>query len=217
MDGIHDMGGMHGFGRVHVEPNELTFHASWERRIVGMVYQVVGRGWTNVDAFRHAIERIEPVRYLSVGYYGRWLAALETVLVEAGILVPGEVDRRLRGRRRKVAARDTPPAPRYPDNALGVIRTIPEPPRFAVGDGVRARNLHPVGHTRLPGYVRGKHGVVACVRPACVLPDTHAHGLGEKPEHVYSVRFSATELWGPDAEEHASVHVDLFESYLERP
>ena len=86
MNGIHDMGGMHGFGPVVVEPNEPVFHAEWEKRVLGMTYMIVGFGWTNIDAFRHAIERIDPVNYLSVGYYGRWLASLERLTVEVGLL-----------------------------------------------------------------------------------------------------------------------------------
>ena len=215
MDGIHDMGGMQGFGAVEVEADEPVFHAAWEARVLGMVFQVIGRGWSNIDAFRHGIERIAPVRYLTAGYYGRWLEALETVLVEAGVLEAGEVDRRLRRRRRPTGRVAEPPSPRYPDATLGVVRSIPAPPRFAVGDEVRPRNRHPAGHTRLPGYVRGKHGVVTRVHPACVLPDTHAHGRGENPQYVYSVRFAPAELWGANAERHAAVHVDLFEDYLE--
>jgi nitrile hydratase len=84
-----------------------------------------------------------------------------------------------------------------------------------VGESVRARNLHPAGHTRLPRYVRGRRGVIHRVRPACIFPDTHAHGRGENPQHLYSVRFEASELWGDAAEPGAAVHLDLFEPYLE--
>jgi len=204
------MGGMHGFGSVPVEPNEPLFHAPWERRVLGMVFQVVGAGWSNVDAFRHAIERLEPATYLGVGYYGRWLRALETILVEAGLLGRGELEARLAGARAGAAPSTTP---RYGGFA-GVLRPIDSPPRFTVGDHVVARNVHPPGHTRLPRYVRGKRGVVHRVHPACVFPDTHAHGLGEDSQHVYNVRFAALELWGPDAEPGSAVHLDLFEQYL---
>ena len=213
VDGIHDMGGMHGFGRVPVEVNEPLFHAPWESRVLGMVFQVVGAGWSNVDTFRHAIERLEPATYLGVGYYGRWLRALETLLVEAGLLERGELEARVAGAPSRAGA--TPPAgPRYGGFA-GVVRSIDAPPRFAVGDQVVATNVHPPGHTRLPRYVRGKRGVVHRVHPACIFPDTHGHGLGEDPQHVYGVRFTALELWGPDAEPGSAVHLDLFERYLE--
>ena len=212
VNGIHDMGGMHGFGPVPVEVNEPLFHAPWESRVLGMAFQVVAAGWSNIDAFRHAIERLEPATYLSVGYYGRWLRALETILVEADVLEPGELDARLAGAPARAGA-IPPAAPRH--GAFGgVLRPIDSTPRFSVGDQVVARNVHPPGHTRLPRYVRGKRGVVRRVHPACVFPDTHAHGLGEHPQYVYGVRFGAVELWGADAEPGSTVHLDLFEEYL---
>ena len=212
MDGVHDMGGMHGFGRVAVEAHEPVFHAPWQRRVLGMVYQIVGFGWTNIDAFRHGIERMDPVAYLSAGYYGRWLASLETVLVDAGLLARGEVEARLEGSTAAAArgAADRPPRP-----SSGFVRQVDASPRHAEGAAVRARNVHPAGHTRLPRYVRGKRGVVERVHPAFVFPDANAHGAGERPQYLYTVRFEAAELWGPDAEAGATVHVDLFEPYLE--
>lgn len=212
MDGLHDMGGMHGFGRVAVEPAEPVFHAPWERRVLGMVYQVVGFGWATIDGFRHGIERMPPVAYLTAAYYGRWLAALETVLADAGILARDAVDARLAGREAP------PPGPLpagLPQQTDGFVRTVEAAPRFVPGDAVRARNVHPRGHTRLPRYVRGRRGIVARRLPACVYPDTNAHGLGEQPQHLYTVRFDGAELWGPDAEPGVVVHVDLFEPYLE--
>ena len=207
------MGGMHGFGRVPVEPNEPLFHAPWESRVLGMVFQVVGGGWSNIDAFRHAIERLAPVMYLQAGYYGRWLRALETLLVEAGLLGRGEVDERLAGTPAREPAASAPHSGAF----VGVVRPVESPPRFAVGDRVLARNVHPAGHTRLPRYARGRQGVVHRVHPACVFPDTHAHGRGENPQYVYGVRFPARELWGTDAEEGSAVYLDLFDQYLEPP
>jgi nitrile hydratase beta subunit len=216
VNGIHDMGGMHGFGPVTVERDEPVFHAPWEGRVLGTVFQVVGRGWGNIDSFRHAIERLDPVTYLSVGYYGRWLRAVETLLVDAGVLRTGEVEARLAGSRDTSSAGTvTAPPPSAPNALFGVVRTVEAPPRFAVGQTIRARNLQPAGHTRLPAYVRAKRGTVDRVHPACVFPDTHAHGRGERPQYVYSVRFAGDELWGADAEPGASVNIDLFEEYLE--
>ena len=189
MDGIHDLGGMHGFGSVVVERDEPVFHAAWEGRVFALASLALAGGLANVDAFRHAIERLSPVEYLTAGYYGRWLAALESLAAA-------------RGARLRPAARTA-------------RRDAPRLPRFAAGEAVVARNVHPAGHTRLPRYVRGRRGVVARVHPAWVFPDTNAHDRGENPQHVYSVRFAATELWGDDADPAASVHVDLFESYLE--
>ncbi len=212
MNGIHDMGGMHGFGRVVVEPNETVFHAEWEKRALGMAYQVVGLGWVSVDAFRHGIERIDPVTYLTVGYYGRWLAALERLLVEVGVLTTGDVDARMAGRPTPI-----PPAmPATPSGpSLGFVREIQRAPRFHVGDAVRPRVTSPAGHTRLPRYVAGRRGVVHRLQPSCVFPDTNARGQGESPQYLYNVRFDATELWGPDTEAGVALHIDLFEPYLE--
>ena len=189
MDGIHDLGGMHGFGAVVVERDERVFHAAWEGRVFALVGLALAGGLANVDAFRHAIERLSPVEYLTAGYYGRWLAALERLVAERGAL-----------------PRTAPRSAR---------RDATGSPRFAAGDAVIARNVHPAGHTRLPRYVRGRRGVVARVHPVWVFPDTNAHDRGEHPQHVYAVRFAATELWGDDADRAASVYVDLFESYLE--
>ena len=212
MNGIHDLGGMHGFGRVDVEPDEPVFHARWERRALGMVYQVVGFGWATLDAFRHGIERMDPVADLSVGYYGRWLAALERVLVERGVLAPGDVEARSAGR--PVAAPAAVPAvPEAPTS--GFVREVDRPPQFRPGDAVRARAVSPREHTRLPRYVAGRRGVVHRLQPPCVFPDTNAHGRGENPQHLYNVRFAAAELWGDAAEPGTSVHIDLFEPYLE--
>jgi nitrile hydratase len=187
-----------------------------------------GQVLTNVDAFRQTIERLDPAFYLTAGYYGRWLAALAQLLVEAGLLAPEELAEPLWGvctARSPVLGREGPAStqqsarPSATENdsgaAVGVIRTVEARPRFAVGQAVRARNIHPRGHTRLPRYARGRRGVVDRVHPACVFPDTHAHGLGENPQYVYSVRFAASELWGEDAEPGTNVRLDLFENYLE--
>lgn len=211
MNGIHDMGGMHGFGPVVVEPNEPVFHAAWEKRVLGMVYIMVGVGWANVDAFRHAIERIDPVTYLSTGYYGRWLASLERICTEAGLLAPGDVERRLAGEAVAVSAPLTSPE----RAGRGVVRELARAPRFKVGDPVRPRVASPAGHTRLPRYVAGRVGQVHRLQPACIFPDSHARGDGENPQHLYNVRFAASELWGSDAEPGMTLHIDLFEPYLE--
>jgi nitrile hydratase len=147
-------------------------------------------GLANTDAFRHAIERLDPVTYLTAGYYGRWLGALE--------LLAQEDD---------PAVRPTDPAAR---------REVDREPVFVVGDRVRAGRLPVSGHTRLPRYARGQVGTVAIVHPAFVFPDTNAHGRGERPQYVYSVGFSATALWGETAEAATQVNVDLFEDYLEK-
>jgi nitrile hydratase subunit beta len=212
VNGIHDLGGMHGFGRIDVEPDEPVFHARWEQRVLGMVFQVVGFGWATIDAFRHGIERMDPAAYLTAGYYGRWLASLEQLFVERGVLAAGDIEARITGRPVAVPAT----APAAPEAvASGFVRELDRAPRFQPGDAVRARVVSPRGHTRLPRYVAGRRGTVHHLQPPCVFPDSNAHGLGENPQHLYNVRFAAAELWGDSAEPGTSVHIDLFEPYLE--
>jgi nitrile hydratase len=215
MNGIHDLGGMHGFGRVVVERDEPVFHAPWEGRVFAMAAFALAAGVANGDAFRHAIERMDPVAYLTAGYYGRWLAALERLLLERGVLSADEIAARTRGRGRRPRRAPARAVALAPPARLGARRRLVVAPRFAVGAPVRARNLNPAGHTRLPRYVRGKRGTVVQVTGGWVFPDTHAHGLGEDPQHVYCVRFEAPELWGDAAEPGTAVHVDLFERYLD--
>jgi nitrile hydratase len=195
VNGIHDMGGMHGFGRVEAEPDEPVFHARWESRVCGLVSCAIGFGWIPIDVFRRGIERMDPERYLRATYYERWLVSLECVLAEAGVLAPGYR-----------------PPPRT--SPAGFERAAAAPPRFRVGDAVRTTARASGRHTRLPGYAGEKRGVVAHARRAYVFPDTNAHGAGEQPQHLYTVRFAARELWGERAEPRVSVCVDLFEPYL---
>ena len=201
------MGGMEGFGTV--VKDEVVFHAPWERRTFGLVASTRVEA-SNTDEFRHAIERLDPALYLSAGYYGRWLAALEVRLVDRGIVASDEVDARASAAARPSAV----PAIGLPTESPtgGPQRTIESPARFAVGAAVRVRDVHPHGHTRLPRYVRGRVGTVRVVHPAFVFPDTLAHGRGEQPQYVYAVAFSAHELWGEG--DHV-VHVDVWETYLE--
>ena len=212
MNGIHDMGGMHGFGPVVVEEDEPVFHAPWEGRIFGLRALARRQGMTVLDAGRHAVERIDPADYLTLGYYGRWLRSFETELVRYGWMGAGELEARLAG-----DPFDPAPVPPLPAEVDMTARRARESePRFVVGQRVRTRNHQVPGHTRLPAYARARHGVVAIVHPGeWVLPDTNAHGLGENPEVLYVVRFTGYELWGEQAEPGTSVHLDLFESYLE--
>jgi nitrile hydratase len=172
---------------------------------------------TNLDAFRHALERMHPVDYLVDGYYGRWLHAAESLLVDSSIIAANAVEARARAIRGEQVAQPEWPEPNRPDyapTAAGSLRQIDAQAKYQPGDPVRARDIHPVGHTRLTRYVRGRSGVVERIQPAALLPDTHAHFEGENAQHVYSVRFTSDELWGPDAEAF-TLNIDLFETYLE--
>ncbi len=221
MDGIHDFGGMHGFGPIEREADEPAFHERWEAAVFAMLMAAGRAGATgNADRFRHAIERIDPVAYLSHGYYGRWLGGLETLLIEAGIIEQSDLSARARslGARsdariaaRPAAAPDRVPAAARADNR----RALDNPPRFATGDPVRTSTAVKPGHTRLPRYARGKCGRVVCCHDGWVYPDSHAHGDGEQPNHLYTVAFTGTELWGADADPNLRVQLDLFEPYLE--
>ena len=217
MNGVHDMGGMHGFGPVEPEPDEPVFHADWERRAFAMTLAMGATGEWNLDASRFAREDWAPADYLARTYYEMWLAGLERLLAERALVTPEEV-----------AAGHAIEAPRdlertlAADGAAKMLRSggptnrEPQAPAmFGEGDRVRTRNLNPPTHTRLPRYVRGHVGTVVLVHGAHVYPDVHATGGGEDPQWLYTVRFDGRDLWGPDADPTVSVSFDAFEPYLE--
>ena len=218
MNGIHDLGGMHGFGPVEREEHEPLFHAAWEARVLA-IRDVVRRqrGYYTIDASRYGIERMPPAEYLRASYYERWLASVEYNLTLQGLLTPDELEARVAFLQHHPGAdppraQPIPPPPRVPDAPQG---PPPVAPRFAVGDAVVTRNVHPVGHTRLPRYARGKRGVIDRRYGAHTFPDTNAHGLGAQPQPLYNVRFEARELWGDSAEPRQTVALDLWDSYLD--
>jgi nitrile hydratase len=219
MDGIADMGGTEGWGRTHPPGrDEPVFGEPWQGRAFALTLLSTPVAGRNVDAFRHALERLDRSAYFDDGYYGRWLNAVELMLTDSAILAPAAIDaraRNLRGERVDEPPIPEPAKPDYAPTAEGSLRTVDAAPAFATGERVRAKDMSPAGHTRLPGYVRGHTGVVALIQPAAVLPDTNAHFQGENPQYVYSVRFDSHELWGADAEPFA-LTVELFESYLEK-
>jgi nitrile hydratase subunit beta len=208
MDGIHDLGGMCGFGSVSVERDEPVFHERWEARAFGLnaLGIVVLRAY-NTDEYRHAVERMDPAHYLAASYYERVLTGVATLLVEKGVLTHAELEARA-GARFPLAC---PAAPR----AGQVARNGAPRPRFAVGDHVVVRDRRPAGHTRAPRYVRGKRGVVVHVAPPFSFPDSAAHGLGVRTEPTYHVEFDARDLWADAAGRNETVVVDLWETYLE--
>ena len=221
MDGrLADMGGTRGWGPVRrPRRDEPVFAEPWQGRAFALALLSVRVAGQNIDAFRHALERLDRVAYLDDGYFGRWLNASELLLTDSAILAPGAIDARARNLRGEDVEEPAIPEPARPDYAPagpGSLRTVDVAPLFAVGERVRARDMSPPGHTRLPGYVRGHTGVVERIQPAAVLPDTNAHFLGENAQHVYSVRFDSRELWGAGAEPFW-LTVEMFESYLEAP
>jgi len=217
MNGLHDMGGMQGFGPIDPEPNEPVFHDDWERRVFALASAIGPVGnWTS-DADRFATEAVPGDEYLSTTYYEKWFTALCKLTVETGLISKGEL------------ATGKPDGPStsadailkadrvedYVQSVRSHEREAQTPARFAVGQPVTARNMNPHGHTRLPRYVRGHPGVIAAVYGCHVFPDTNAHGEGEQPQWLYSVCFSAAELWGKPHPAQTDIFIDLWEPYLE--
>jgi len=222
MDGIHDMGGMHGFGAVEREADEPVFHADWEGRALGLLLQAAdGMGFVD-DHLRSRIERTPPADYLRLSYYQLWIRALETLMVERGVASAAEIAERV------AATSEGGRAPGGSDVTLDAVEAMvaggastkrPEveiAPGYAVGDRVRVRNDHPFHHTRAPRYTRGRLGEVVIDHGVFVFPDTNSEEQGEAPRHCYAVRFSARELWGAEASPHDSLCVDFWEPYLEK-
>jgi nitrile hydratase len=216
MNGVHDLGGMHGMGPIRHEKNEPVFHAVWEGRMYAMNRALGAWHKWNLDAWRHDIELLPPPDYLRMSYYEKWLAAMENRVMKYGLVTRQEMETG------KPAPTSTKATPAFTVTmASAITRGIPSNreasvvPLFAVGQRVRAKNMHPTGHTRLPRYARGKTGLIVRDHGVYSFPDTNAEFRGEKRQHVYSVRFTARELWGPAAPARDTVHLDLWDDYLE--
>jgi nitrile hydratase beta subunit len=211
VNGIHDMGGMHGMGPIPYEKNEPVFHAPWEARSFALSLAVDVPG-----PFRHQLELIPPAEYLRMSYYERWITGLIELMVKHGIVTRAEVETgRPLSNSPKADVLTAAEVPTMIAQGFPASRNVPVSPKFQIGQRVRARNINPVGHTRLPRYARGKLGTIDRDHGVFVFPDTRAHKLGDKPQHVYSVRFAARELWGEQAAPRDSVYIDLWDDYLE--
>jgi nitrile hydratase subunit beta len=202
MDGVHDLGGKQGFGRVRAEAN-YVFNAKWQPRANALYSLGVKLGLINMDEYRHAIERMDPRHYLGANYYERSLTGFMTLCVEKGVVTREELERLAGGS-----------IPLSLPSAEGRHNAMPRE-SFQIGDKVRVKNEFVSGHVRMPGYVRGKVGVVVDISPAYPFPDAHAHNLQAQDEPTYDVQFRTEELW-PQAADPALVHVGVFESYLEK-
>jgi nitrile hydratase len=210
MNGVHDMGGMHGMGPVVIEKNEPVFHEAWEGRALALrLASTFHRRW-DTNMYRYAIERMPPAAYHAASYYERALFGFETLLVEQKLVTAKELETG-RAEGKAGVAGTLPPA-----GVDALLRTRNRarldnnvPPRF------RARNIHPIGHTRLPRYARGRRGVIDRDYGVFVFPDTRAMSRDPKPQHLYGVRFAARELWGPAASARDSVYMSLWDDHLD--
>lgn len=217
MNGVHDMGGMDGFGKVEPEPNEPMFHADWEARVLAMVRAMGAAGAFNIDTSRFYRETLPPHVYLASSYYKKWFLGLEEMLIDKGYLTREEV----------AAGHAMQPAKALKHGKFDLAnvervmvrgkfdRPAPAPAKFEIGDRVRAKNIHPTSHTRLPRYVRGHVGAIELNHGCHVFPDTAAMERGENPQWLYTVVFEGRELWGPDGDPTTTVSIDAFEPYLD--
>ena len=218
MDCAHDMGGAKGFGPVVHEPNEPVFHGDWERRAFALTVAMARPGGWNIDMSRFARENRPPEDYLSKSYFQIWLAGLETLMIERGLVTREEIEAGKVLSPPKPGVKPITPTEVTPAIRRGgpTEREAKQPAMFAVGETVRMKDIHPVTHTRLPQYVRGHLGTIELNHGCHVFPDTNSLGKGEDPQWLYTVRFDGPELWGKDADPTLSVSVDAWESSLER-
>ena len=217
MDNIHDMSGMDGFGKVEPEPNEPVFHYRWEGRVMAMSRAMgVFRAW-NIDTSRYFVELLSPSVYLTSSYYEKWFLRNVRLLTERGLIDADEVaaGHALRPGKSLTRGRFTLADVERVTRRGSYGRRAPAPARFKVGDRVRAKNIHPTTHTRLPRYARGHVGVVERLHGSHIFPDSVVAGKGEDPQWLYTVRFDAQELWGADADPKLKVSIEAFEPYLE--
>jgi nitrile hydratase subunit beta len=217
MNGIHDMGGMQDMGPIQEEQNEPVFHMPWEGRVFALRRAMGAWKKWNIDASRYAVELVPPADYLRMSYFERQFTAFLAMLVDHNFVTREELEK---GTPAPGSTKASPALTVENANVLiakGVpaSRNVSVTPRFQTGQHVRARNIHPVGHTRLPRYARGKLGMIERDHGVFVFPDTNARFHGEKPQHLYSVRFAARDLWGEQATPHDSVYINLWDDHLE--
>jgi nitrile hydratase subunit beta len=218
MNGVHDMGGMQNMGPVEYEKNEPVFHAEWEGRVYALNRALRALGKWSLDTERYELERMDPADYLRMSYYERWAIRLLKQVVQFGLVIEHELET---GRANPDTPKATPAltaemSSRFLSRGMASSHDPKIRPRFKVGQRVRASNRSPVHHTRLPRYARGKTGKIIRDHGVYIFPDTNAHFLGEKRQHVYSVRFAARELWGKDASPRDFIYIDMWDDYLER-
>jgi len=217
MNGVHDMGGMHGMGPIQPEGNEPVFHEPWESRVFGLARAMgAWRKW-NIDAFRYQRELIPPADYWRMSYYETWLASVVELMVKKGLVTRAEIEsgRPAPGSAKNSPALTTEKVALLTMKGSPANRDVQVASRFRVGQEIRTRNINPEGHTRIPRYARAKLGTIDRSHGVFVFPDTNALFKGENPQHLYSVRFTAQEVWGAQAAAQDAIYIDLWEDYLE--
>ncbi len=217
MNGVHDLGGMMGFGPVVTEAETVRFHEDWEKRALALTLASGAMGFWTIDAMRFSRESLHPAKYLTSSYYEIWLEGLLGRLKALDLVTASELETGRPEGTRSPSARVLHADRVATALAAGTpyLRSSDAPARFGAGEMVRTRMMNPPQHTRLPRYARGSTGTIESVHGVFVLPDTNAHGLGECPQWLYTVCFSARDLWGEDADPTVSVSIDAWESYLE--
>jgi nitrile hydratase beta subunit len=210
-----DLGGQDGYGSVCPEPEGELFHADWERMALALTLAMGATGTWNIDKSRSVREALSD--YGSLTYYQVWIKGLIELLTEYGLAGADEIaDGRMLHPARPVSrvlrAADVPVALAKGSPTLRPAISVA---RFAVGDRVRTLEIEVNHHTRLPAYARGKRGRIAQVYGMHVFADSHAQGLGEQPQWLYNVVFSARELWGDEGDERSTVSIDAWEPYLD--
>jgi nitrile hydratase len=217
VNGAHDLGGTMGHGPIAPEADEPVFHAEWEERALALTLEMGFYGQWTIDRGRFERESLPPAQYLSSTYYQIWFAALQKLIVQTGFATDEEIT----AGKALTPPRELPRGIIRAKDIAGILarggpadRAAPGPARFKVGDTVRTRNINPETHTRLARYLRGHEGEIVAVHGAHVFPDSSAHGKGDDPQWLYTVRFSARELWGEDRNRNDHVHADLWEPYL---
>jgi nitrile hydratase len=217
MNGVHDMGGMDGFGKVEVEQNEPPFHEKWEGRVLAMQRAMGYAGAWHIDHSRFAQERLPPQVYLAASYYQRWALAMEKNVVERGYATAEEMTagHSLRPADKTLKRKLTTDVIQQGLTRSSFYRQQQAPPRFKIGDRVRTKNIHPATHTRLPRYARDKVGVIQMQHGCHMYPDSVAVDQGDNPQWLYTVVFDSAELWGQDADPTVKISIDAFEPYLD--
>ncbi len=217
MNGVHDMGGMQGYGAIPIEADEPVWHSDWESKTWALRIAMGAHGKWNIDMGRHANESLGPAQYLNFSYYERWITSLADLLVEADLVSLAEIEAG-----HAAPGSEKNPSPPGADQLMKARtsgrqsrRDLEAAPKFSVGDAVRTNTNSPRGHTRLPAYARGRVGEIIIHHGAHVFPDSSAHGGGDAPQHLYAVRIAANELWGVNGSAKDSVILDLSESYLD--